>query len=149
MASQVDGTQIGLYYRGKFLASKEITSSLAIFTGLPAFNTIGDTVWITGTKQNYTPYSGYAVVINAPTSVIDFEENLMQIYPNPAHDYLQIRLPENISIHQTQLMDLTGRLVIQQNNDATQLDLSAIPAGVYQLLVHTKEGKFSRKVVRQ
>lgn len=149
VASQVDGTQIGLYYQGKFLASKEVTSSLATFTGLPAFNTIGDTVWITGTKQNYTPYSGYAVVINAPTAVNDFEENLTQIYPNPAHDYIQIRLPENISIHQIQLMDLTGRLLIQQNDDATQLDLRAVPAGVYQLLVHTKEGKFSRKVIRQ
>jgi hypothetical protein len=149
VASQVDGTQIGLYYQGKYLASKEVTSSLATFTGLPAFNTIGDTVWITGTKQNYTPYFGYAVVINAPTALNDLEENQMQVYPNPTRDYLQIRLPENTSIIQIQLMDLTGRMVIQQTNDATQLDLGEVPAGVYQLLVHTNEGKFSRKVVRQ
>ncbi len=93
----------------------------------------------------------------APNTVVDRNESQFQTgmnqftaYPNPAFDYVDIAISPELAEGQPtlSLFDLQGRkrLDVQLDSNATRLDLSSLPAGVYfvslaqngQLLQRTK-----------
>jgi hypothetical protein len=69
-----------------------------------------------------------------------------EIYPNPTSDYVQIKNAE--SVESVNIYDISGRLVRQfSNNTASQLDISELPKGVYQVAIKAQgETEFSRVV---
>jgi hypothetical protein len=74
----------------------------------------------------------------------------IQIYPNPANDFINIKF-ENNARALAQLLDATGRLVIsQQLNDLNNsIPVSGLAAGVYQLQL-TKDGvNYQQRIVVQ
>jgi Secretion system C-terminal sorting domain len=68
------------------------------------------------------------------------------IYPNPTSDYIQVKNME--SVESINIYDISGRLVRQfLNNTASQLDISELPKGVYQVAIKANgETEFSRVV---
>jgi hypothetical protein len=52
---------------------------------------------------------------NSPTALNDvFSKNMVQVYPNPANDFININ--SKIGIASVKVMDITGKIVLQQNN---------------------------------
>lgn len=51
----------------------------------------------------------------------------MQVYPNPAEDYIVIRCSEDVRID---ILDARGKMVMQTNSNR-RTDMSTIPAGIY------------------
>jgi hypothetical protein len=67
-----------------------------------------------------------------------------QIYPNPATDLLTI---QGSDIIETELLTLTGQSVKKSN--LQQIELSALPAGIYLVKIKTTEGKLIvRKLIK-
>lgn len=71
----------------------------------------------------------------------DFEETL-EVYPNPASDFLQLKLPEEtLQNPKVFVTDASGRIVLSQNLNDHSLRIDQLPSGVYQLTI-SSEGKF-------
>ncbi|MEP6749686.1 MAG: SBBP repeat-containing protein, partial [Bacteroidota bacterium] len=76
------------------------------------------------------------------------------IYPNPVHNLLQIQLPgfANTKIV-WQVQDETGRVLLQQSGEANTLrqtiDVSALPNGMYHLVLKTGDHTTVKKFIRQ
>lgn len=71
----------------------------------------------------------------------DLEKLGIQLYPNPASDYLQIRLNDQLmETYEVVLTDVTGKIVLRSLLEAREstLDLSSIRAGMYQVLLMTE-----------
>lgn len=85
--------------------------------------------WINGTASR-----------NAVTALPD-----LRIFPNPAEDVLFVSLP-NGRIETTRLLDATGREVFAPHT-AGAIELGALPAGLYSLIVETTAGTAVRRVV--
>jgi Secretion system C-terminal sorting domain len=68
------------------------------------------------------------------------------IYPNPTSDYIQVKNTE--SVESVNVYDISGRLVRQfLNNTSSQLDISSLPKGIYQVAIKANgETDFSRVV---
>jgi hypothetical protein len=79
-------------------------------------------------------------------SVRTGSQNKFAIYPNPTSDYIQVKDIE--SIESVNIYDFSGRLIRQfLNNTASQLDISTLPKGVYQVAIKANgETDFSRVV---
>ncbi|UOQ54076.1 T9SS type A sorting domain-containing protein [Hymenobacter cellulosivorans] len=75
----------------------------------------------------------------------------LEVYPNPAHEAVTVRLPATLQARPATLLDLQGRLVRTWTIPARQaempLSLETLPAGVYLLQVQDAGGLYQQKVV--
>lgn len=72
------------------------------------------------------------------------------LYPNPVHETLEIKMKENQLIKEVELMDVSGKLVLNtvvENKSELQLDLRRFNSGTYFLTVQTDVGVLSKKII--
>lgn len=70
------------------------------------------------------------------------------IYPNPAHDFLMLQLPDGVTQAAVYLQDITGKTLISQRYEANQaIRLDELPAGIYTCRVETNDLSFISKLV--
>ena len=62
------------------------------------------------------------------------------LYPNPVKDRLTLRFDDGTEPESVELYDLAGRLVGTKSNGLENIDMSAMPSGVYLLRVTMKDG---------
>jgi hypothetical protein len=78
---------------------------------------------------------------------------LLKAYPNPTSGLLTIQLDDQLTMQACTLSDLRGKTVAElrwtQPVQQAELDLGALPAGVYFLQVRSGERMFSEKIVVQ
>jgi len=97
-------------------------------------------------------YNGVAHVIDAvllppTTDVTNNNEMEVSVFPNPTQNIINIVYNGSA---QFQLFDLAGKVVEAGNfNGRTQLDLSAINAGLYLLSIFGESGNFVSTVAKQ
>lgn len=81
----------------------------------------------------------YENVVSAEEAMVGEVENL---FPNPTSGLVHIQLPEGVEAEQMELYNISGALLCQKRNALpAALDLSGLPAGIYQLLVMGSDGK--------
>lgn len=77
--------------------------------------------------------------------------NKLQVYPNPAHETLWVRLGQHHSKFSVSLYDLQGQMLIadevQATDDLIELDIRSLPAGIYHLKVSNEFEHFLEKLV--
>jgi hypothetical protein len=69
------------------------------------------------------------------------------VQPNPTSGPLNIHTGE-VAVESIRLTDSKGRQLFEQKLQNGQLDLSALPAGVYYLQLQTAQGSIYEKVVK-
>ena len=103
--------------------------------------------YVGGLNQQWklVPYAPPAAAVQLSASAARAAAS-WQIYPNPAHGQLTV---EGQTEYAVTLYDLSGREVLRQARLAgtTQLDISALPAGLYVVSVRAGEGEVIRKRV--
>lgn len=78
------------------------------------------------------------------------KEDRLTIYPIPTSDFLSVDLPSNEIARRTDLIDLTGKVLVSAKSTSQVLhfDLRGVPAGIYLLRIETDEGISQRRVVK-
>ena len=76
-------------------------------------------------------------------SILDSMEE-MKIFPNPAKD--QIFISTN-DLQSVQLFGLNGSLITELKSQSRVFDISAIPSGVYFLVLQNSKGRATQKLV--
>ncbi|MBL7767184.1 MAG: T9SS type A sorting domain-containing protein [Chitinophagaceae bacterium] len=146
----VEGASIGLYYQNKYLASSIVNGGVATFT-FPAIPNL-DTLYITATKQNYTPYMGYAMVVDFPTGMNDlFTGGAFAFYPNPATHQVNIISDKKETIQTVRLTDMTGKtcLYFSPSQPEFQFSVESLAAGFYTLEIQGTSGKTVSKLIKE
>lgn len=92
---------------------------------------------ITITDANGCSYHDQALIYDGITSIDDAGSSY-NVYPNPAHDVVNISADHVVSV---KLYDATGRLVMSDDNQSSYvIDVSVLASGSYFLLIdQTKE----------
>lgn len=83
-------------------------------------------------------------------------ENEISIYPNPAHDVVTIRLPENSSGVAISLTDLTGKTILSHKEinpieNSIIFDIQSLTVGIYFLTVidGNSSASYTKKIIKQ
>ena len=75
----------------------------------------------------------------------------INVFPNPASQYLSVSLPEALVLQDAtlRLLDARGRLALQQpvSSTATTCYVGDLPAGIYIIEVWTKDGMAQKRVI--
>lgn len=80
-----------------------------------------------------------------------FSTNSFTVYPNPANNFITISNGENAIINTVEITDLNGRLVSNNEVNASegQISIANLASGVYILNITTDQGKAVKKIVKQ
>jgi hypothetical protein len=77
------------------------------------------------------------------------ENNTFTIYPNPTSSILNISNPINVEIKSISVVDINGRIVKNQSDSLSQINVSDLNAGVYFVTIEAAEGKTTKKFIKQ
>lgn len=69
----------------------------------------------------------------------------VSIYPNPATDILNIKIPN--TINSIELYSILGKKVFQTSSTIDQIDVSSYQSGIYLLKIKTNQGSVTKKIV--
>lgn len=88
-----------------------------------------------------------------PLSAKEVVAGGLSLLPNPAHSSIQIALPENgIAAVSLRVLDLAGHTMLMQpwppGAAETGVDVTALPAGVYMIVVQGIEAVFREKFIK-
>ena len=76
----------------------------------------------------------------------------VRLFPNPTRSRLSVDLPTGVTWQTADLISTAGA-VVQQHTNAQQkpleLDITALPSGMYVITIDTDKGRIQRKVVRE
>lgn len=73
-------------------------------------------------------------------------ENQIIVYPVPAKDVLHIYKPDNISIEQIQLFDMSGKMVMETTSSET-INITHLESGIYFLKAFTGSGSLVKQFI--
>jgi exonuclease III len=78
-------------------------------------------------------------IIPPPTGIQQASPSAFYVYPNPVNDYLAVE--SDMTIVTANLMGLTGNIVQLDMTTINRIDLSAVPSGLYVLVLETANGQ--------
>ena len=115
----------------------------------------GNSVYGQGPQGDVIRISNYVRLVRDDSSVTGINEsednNLLNIYPNPAADVCTIALNENISQLTIDIYDLLGNKIKELstgNIKSVEINLSEISNGIYILSATTEKGiRFNKKLI--
>lgn len=80
----------------------------------------------------------------------DFKkDNLITIFPNPAKTVLNLQTKDNIKIDKVYLTDLSGKILLAQIQNTSQLNIENLSVGVYIVQVYSGSNKYLIKFLKQ
>lgn len=122
-------------------------------SGLRRNYSVGGCPFVFTSNNNVVTHIGLNICTTAscvPTGVQNLAEqtnNNISLFPNPATNILNIQTDKTID--GIVVMDITGRKVLEQNGNMTQINIQSLQQGMYQLLI-TSEGKqYSSKFIKE
>ncbi len=132
---------------GVILGKANISGGEATIELTETLDSAGNSPILTITKQNHAPYQ--SEIEMGAMGIEDASLNMVNIYPNPAKDVVNISWNNNQKITQIELRDMTGRLLLSNKltsntSNSHQINVSAYPKGTY-VLTFKMDGKTNSK----
>ncbi|MEX2483794.1 MAG: T9SS type A sorting domain-containing protein [Brumimicrobium sp.] len=100
------------------------------------------------------PISQFSLVMSEeePSGYVGVGENQLartKVYPNPANETLNLKLPNNIDNAEVSIVDVMGRTVLDQSivNDYTQINVSHLEKGMYVVNIKNGDSVESKNIV--
>jgi len=86
-----------------------------------------------------------------PNSVIETQNNGLDwsIYPNPSDSFITLNIPLNVVIKHIQIVDVTGRILLEVNPNQRNVDISKINKGLVYLVLTTDTDVLSKAITIQ
>jgi Secretion system C-terminal sorting domain len=78
-------------------------------------------------------------------------KNLISLYPNPAKEILNVKLPENSNLKITgcTVSNMLGQVVFENNSENSQINIANYATGLYSLVLKTDKGNWFGKFIKQ
>ena len=105
------------------------------------------TIMVAEDFANATASFNLEVTNLGTVGVQNIQETAIQLYPNPTTGFFKL---EGIDASRVLVFDQLGRQVAQFNQPAQQMDIQALPAGVYALRIENADGQvYSARIVKK
>lgn len=149
-----------------------INESVALYAGLgyESYTWNGVTnnwnVYVTNTAGVYTVEvvdsfgctltDQITVIVDSCTGITEPEASLINIFPNPFSDFINIEIPSGILEGNSTIAvsDAQGRIVLQEfvsaeNGCNYQFNVQSLDKGLYQLIITSEKKQFAYRLIRQ
>lgn len=105
---------------------------------------------ITFTDCMDTTVNQYTLTAVDCSGIEETNSTTINLYPNPAHEKLNISASNNVLIEQVDIIDLSGRKVISTtpNSSNTIINVEELRAGAYMITITTEHGVKTKKIIK-
>jgi alpha-tubulin suppressor-like RCC1 family protein len=101
-----------------------------------------------GTTTNRTvPTLLACPIVNVSVETVA-KENSVSIYPTPVNDLLNIRIPDNETIADVRITDLSGRIVLGESSKISQINVGTLLPGMYFLQIQSEYRRYRIKFLK-
>ena len=90
----------------------------------------------------------YTINIVDNLSLDDFNQDQFSIYPNPSQNVVNIESKNNLIIESIKIVDLSGKLIIEKNQNTNQVDIENLSNGMYIVEVASEGIIFKKKLIK-
>ena len=73
----------------------------------------------------------------------------MAVFPNPAHAELNVQIPEQQTLDRVAITDVTGKIVLKQDQNLNQINVSHLANGLYFIEAHSGMEKLVTKFIKK
>ncbi|MCB0822797.1 MAG: C10 family peptidase [Bacteroidales bacterium] len=77
----------------------------------------------------------------------NMEANRIHIYPNPAENYLMVKVIDRV--YSIEVMDITGHMILQDSNSPAKIDISNLQSGIYFLNIVADQQKYVNRFIKK
>ena len=92
-------------------------------------------------------------ILVGTSSLVDLELSGVEIYPNPAADWLSIKNSNCLILEEASIYDLSGKLISRTQLNETiseqKLDLTQINSGSYFVVIKSVDGQFIQQLIKK
>ncbi len=83
------------------------------------------------------------------TNQVIAADSKISIFPNPANNILNLKLPNNTTIDKITITDLTGKIVKEQSQNTAVINVENLANGIYILQATSGTNSFETKFIKQ
>ena len=92
----------------------------------------------------------YAVQSNLNSIQEEVQQTGIEIFPNPADDFINLEIPGNIEYFDFCILNSTGQIVLQKNHfNQKQIFLNSLPKGLYVIAIKSDKYLHQEKFIKQ
>lgn len=84
-----------------------------------------------------------------PLQINTIQGNSVDLYPNPTKDKIVLQLNNNREVAKIIITDLTGKILLQQTQNTTQIDVAHLASGMYIVEAYSGKDKWTSKFVKE
>lgn len=156
------------------LSAKPVNGSIPFYANGKDYNTFannGDVIEFTGCDKGEAKNKPFPAMINwqiqagsgcaravvhgkyshdSATNIIDANENVCNLYPNPASDVLFVELLNGDVNASVQIMSIDGKLVLTEqiaSDGANSVDIARLANGIYTVIVNTESSRQAFRLI--
>ncbi|MDX1445936.1 T9SS type A sorting domain-containing protein, partial [Lishizhenia sp.] len=114
---------------------------------MEVFGTGDELAYLNGTIAEGTVYTFTKTGVGTDETIeqgIDFT-----VAPNPSQDFIHITLKEEIETETISVVDLQGKVVLNDLNKNQKIDVSTLEAGVYIVQIQTSTGLSTQRFIKK
>jgi hypothetical protein len=120
------------------------------FNGNPYLANFRDVVLIGNTLYMTLEEQGRVLKItNATLGTSDFSSKNIKMYPNPTTSVLNLDFSNDVTVDKVTVVDITGKTVLQQDQNFSQINVDKLTSGIYFIEVFTENEKFTSKFIKK
>jgi uncharacterized protein (TIGR02145 family) len=73
----------------------------------------------------------------------------VNVFPNPAHSFLNLSINDDISLDKITILDITGKIVLEQAENLNTINVEKLAKGVYILTAYAGDKKYQEKFIKE
>jgi alpha-tubulin suppressor-like RCC1 family protein len=77
-----------------------------------------------------------------------FSNDAFSIYPNPASEIINIQNPQQLTVTKMSVYDISGKKIVEINDNATQINISPFEKGMYLIQIFAADGIHQQKFIK-
>lgn len=105
-------------------------------------------VRVQNTDGNWSIYEKQYFEVNGTLGLESYNLNEVKIYPIPTSNVLNISLPDAMQIENIKLIDLNGKILLNQSSQIKTINIAHLQDGMYLLQIETNLGDISKRIIK-
>ena len=134
---------------GTWTSATATTNSYNI-TGLAPQTTYEIQVQANCGNGNLSEWSS-SIVVTTTVGIDSWLENSVSLYPNPAKEYVDIRVDGDLNVKMMEVYDVYGKLIntVMVTENPTRINVSSLANGMYFVRVSTEAGMVTKTFIKK
>ena len=100
-------------------------------------------------EQNGRTIYNYSNYITLGTEKLEMANNTIIVFPNPATSILNFQYPDKLTVDKINIIDSTGKMVLQQNQNLNTINVEKLAKGLYIIESYSGNEKFYTKFIKK